>query len=190
MSEPIYVSVDIETNGFLIGENSIYSIGSKAFLESEGLIGTHSVNLQEIEGGKENPDTMKFWAQNSRAFEITREDPQPIEPAMKSYVKWLKSLGPRLIFVAYPANFDFSFVNHYLLKYAGENPFGYCALDMKSFAASVLGTDFDETTEESMPDEWFPYTNPLPHVAINDAMAQGLTFMEMLAASKKIGRLP
>lgn len=190
MSDQIYVSVDIETNGFLIGENSILSIGSKAFNLEEGIIGTHTVNLQEIEGGMENPGTMKFWAENPRAYEITREDPQPIEPAMKSYVKWLKNLGDRLTFVAYPANFDFSFVNHYLLKYAGENPFGYCALDMKSFAASLLGTDFDLTTEESMPKEWFPYNNPLPHVAINDAMAQALTFIEMLEASKKLGRLP
>jgi len=44
---------------------------------------------------------------------------------MTRYLAWLKALPRRPVFVAYPAAFDFSFVYWYLIRFTGENPFGY-----------------------------------------------------------------
>lgn len=35
---------------------------------------------------------------------------------MKSYAEWIKDLGGRPVFAAYPAGFDFTFVYRYLVS--------------------------------------------------------------------------
>jgi hypothetical protein len=56
----------------------------------------------------------------------------------ETLVAWLKAFGGRPVFVGYPAAFDFSFVYWYLTEFAGENPFGYSAIDIKTYAMALL----------------------------------------------------
>lgn len=180
---PLYISTDIETNGPLIGINSMLSLGSAAFSETGDIVSTFEVNLEELPFGLEDEKCMKeFWANWPEAYATARENPQPCSEAMGSYLAWLKTFEDRsLVFVAYPANFDFSFVQYYLLNYTGECPFGYCALDMKSFAMALLGKTFEETYMDKMPARWLAVEpNPHPHVALHDAIHQGRIFMQML----------
>lgn len=102
---------------------------------------------------------------------------------MKAYVQWLKDLPGKPVFVGYPAGFDFLFVYWYLIRFAGESPFSFSALDIKSFAMAVLGTNFRDTTKKRMPKSWF---DDLPHThkALDDAIEQGALFCNILAASR------
>jgi hypothetical protein len=45
-------------------------------------------------------------------------------------------------FVAYPAVYDFMFVYWDLIRFAGESPFSFPALDIKSYAMAVLVTEY------------------------------------------------
>mgnify|MGYP001564978492 CR=1 FL=1 len=74
------------------------------------------------------------------------------------------------------------FVYWYLMRFAKESPFSHSALDIKSFAMAVLGTNFRETTKKRMPKQWF---DPLPHThkALDDAIEQGALFCNILAAN-------
>ncbi|HEV2764620.1 MAG TPA: hypothetical protein VGV38_16695, partial [Pyrinomonadaceae bacterium] len=106
-------------------------------------------------------------------------DALPPQTAMSNYLAWLKSLPGRPVFVAYPAAFDFMFVCWYLNRFTGENPFGWSALDIKTFAWTLLKRDFTDTTKINMPRRWFedlPYT----HRALDDARSQGALFCNML----------
>jgi hypothetical protein len=102
---------------------------------------------------------------------------------MKDYVAWIKSLPGKPVFVGYPATYDFMFIYHYLIRFAGESPFGFSALDIKSFAMSIMQTSFKETTKKNMPKDWFDNV-PHNHVALDDALEQGLLFCNILKASK------
>ena len=53
------------------------------------------------------------------------------------------------VFVAYPARFDFLFVCWYLMPFVGESPLSHSALDMKSYAMAVLGTELREARSET-----------------------------------------
>ncbi len=53
-----------------------------------------------------------------------------------------------------------AFVYWYLICFAGESPFSFSALDIKSYAMAVLGTEYCETVKRNMPTEWF---DKLPH---------------------------
>lgn len=185
MSARVYVSTDIETDGPLVGVNSMLSLGSAAFDEDGRLLACFSANLDTEEDGVQDVACMtEFWVDHPEEWAAARADARPIHVVMNEYAAWLDTLGGELVFVAYPANFDFSFVNHYLLRFVGRNPFGYCALDMKSFAAGLLGWPFDETSESTMPRTWFTIPNERPHHALSDALAQGHRFMAMLRDSK------
>jgi hypothetical protein len=82
--------------------------------------------------------------------------------------------------VAYPAAFDFMFVQWYLMRYAGESPFGHSALDIKTYTMALLGTAYYDATKRNMPKAWF---DPLPHthIALDDAKEQGALFCNILA---------
>lgn len=181
MSKPeIYVSTDVETDGPIPGPNSMLSFASAAFLADKSLLGTFSANLELLPGASGDPDTMKFWGDNADAWNASRENPQNIETAMKSYAEWLDKLPGKPVFVAYPAAFDFMFVHWYLIRFAGRDPFSFSALDMKSYAMAMLKTPYRESVKRNMPKHWF---DPMPHthIALDDAKEQGLLFCNMLA---------
>ncbi len=100
---------------------------------------------------------------------------------MPEYVKWLKALPGKPVFVGYPAAYDFRFVYWYLIRFAGESPFSHSALDIKSYAMAVLGTGYRQTSKKTMQAAWFDKL-PHTHVALDDAKEQGALFCNMLAA--------
>jgi len=182
----IYVSTDVETDGPIPGVYSMLSIGSAAFLPDKTLVSGFSANLETLPGAAEHPDTMKWWRSQPEAWDASRQNTLPPEVAMKNYVAWLKALPGEPVFVAYPAAFDYMFVCWYLHRFAGENPFGWHALDIKSYAMAVLKIDFLDTVKRGMPRRWFddlPYT----HKALDDAISQGALFCNLLAEHRRQG---
>jgi len=179
MAHEIYVSTDVETDGPIPGPHSMLSLGSAAYGHDKRLIATFSVNLCTLEGAEPDPRTAAWWATQPEAWAACRRDPEPAETAMPRYRDWLKSLPGKPVFVAYPAGFDFLFVYWYLIRFAGESPFSHSALDIKTLAMAMLGTDYRDATKRNMPKRWF---DPMPHthVALDDAIEQGAMFCNML----------
>lgn len=177
----IYVSTDIEADGKCPGRNSMLSLGSAAFDgDSEEPISTFSVNLQLLHYASADPDTAQWWSRNKAAYEATRTDLESPYTGMMRYAAWLKSLGNRVVFVGYPAAFDSLFTFWYLHMFAGENPFGWQALDIKSYAMAVLGSKFSSTVKGAFPSRWFSPNTPHTHVALEDAIEQGILFTRIL----------
>jgi hypothetical protein len=175
----IYVSTDIETDGPVPGLNSMLSFASAAYMADKRLIDTFSANLETLEGATGDTETMLWWETKPEAWKAGRIDPQPAHLVMPDYVSWLKGLPGNPVFVGYPAAFDFMFITYYLYRFAGESPFSYLALDVKSYAMAMMKTSFLDTVKSNMPQRWFddlPYT----HVALDDAISQGALFCNML----------
>jgi hypothetical protein len=179
----IYVSTDVEADGPIPGPHSMLSFGSAAFTADKTLLTTFSANLSTLPDAAADPKTMEWWKTEPVAWEECRKNPQDPAQVMPAYVKWLKSLNGEPVFVAYPAAYDFMFVYWYLMRFAGESPFSFSALDIKTYAMSVLGTTYKEATKKNMPKQWFDLL-PHTHKALDDAIAQGALFCNMLAASR------
>jgi hypothetical protein len=177
-----YVSTDVETDGPIPGPYSLLSLASAAFRPDKTLLSTFSVNLETLPGATTHPDTMAWWQKQPEAWLASREGAQPPEAAVRRYLDWLKSLPGRLVFVAYPAGFDFTFVYWYLIRFTGHSPFSYSALDMKSFAMALLKKPYRQTTKRHMPRAWFD-AHPHTHRALDDAIEQGALFCNMLRHS-------
>ena len=184
MSREIYVSTDVETNGPIPGIYSMLSFGSAAYTADKKLIATFEANLETLPDAAENGDTMRWWATQPDAWAECRKNLQAPEKVMCDYVAWLKALPGKPVFVGYPAGFDFLFVYWYLIRFTGESPFSFSALDIKTFAMATLTTSFRDTTKKRMPEHWF---DDLPHThkALDDAIEQGALFCNMLADNRR-----
>ncbi len=182
MSE-IYISTDVETDGPIPGPHSMLSFGSAAYMADKTLVSTFSANLETLPGAVADPRTAEWWTTQPDAWAACRKDPQSPERAMRDYVDWIRSLGGKPVFVAYPAAFDFLFIYWYLIRFTGASPFSHSALDMKSYAMAVLRTGYRESTKRNMPKQWFDEF-PHTHVALDDAIEQGALFCNMLAANR------
>lgn len=155
------------------------SIGSAAYTSQKNLVATFSANLHVLPEACPHPDAEKWWATQPEAWAACRKDLEQPERVMQRYVAWLKELPGKPVFVAYPAGFDFTFVYWYLMRFVGESPFGFSAIDMKTYAMALLKTEFRDTTKRRMPRRWFDDL-PHTHVALDDAIEQGALFCNML----------
>src|SRR5271167_170310 len=182
-SNEIYVSTDVEADGPIPGPNSMLSFGSAAYTGGKELIGTFSANLETLSGATADPKTAEWWAQNPKAWAACRQELEMPETAMRRYVLWLKALPGKPVFVGYPAGFDFLFVYWYLIRFVGESPFSFSALDVKTYAMALLKTEYRETVKKNMPPRWFDDL-PHTHVALADAIEQGVMFCNMLAENR------
>jgi hypothetical protein len=180
----VYVSTDVEADGPIPGPHSMLSFGSAAYLADKTLIGTFEANLELLPGAKGHPSTMQWWKTQPEAWAACRVNPRDPAVVIPEYVAWLKSLPGKPVFVAYPAGFDFTFVYWYLIRFAGESPFSHSALDIKSYAMAVMGTEYRESTKRRMPKIWFDQMSHT-HVALEDALGQGALFCNMLAANRQ-----
>jgi hypothetical protein len=181
----IYVSTDVETDGPIPGPHSMLSFGSAAFTADKRLIRTFEANLELLPDACGHPATMAWWQTQPEAWAACRENLRDPAVAMPEYVWWLKALPGKPVFVGYPATFDFLFVYWYLIQFAGESPFSFSALDIKTYAMAVLGTGYRDAVKRNMPRHWFG-NRPHTHKALDDAIGQGELFCNMLA--ERVGR--
>jgi hypothetical protein len=177
----VYVSTDVEADGPIPGPNSMLSFASAALLADKTVVATFEANLETLPGAQGDPKTMEWWRTQPEAWAACRANLRDPAIVMPEYVAWVKALPGKPVFVAYPAAYDFMFVYWYMLRFAGESPFSHSALDIKTYAMAVLGTEYRESVKRNMPRKWFDDL-PHTHVALDDALGQGMLFCNMLAA--------
>jgi hypothetical protein len=189
VSREIYVSTDVEADGPIPGPHSMLSFASAAFTSDKALVSTFSRNLDTLPDACADPRTAAWWQSQPEAWTACRENTQAPAVAMKDYLRWLKELPGKPVFVGYPAAYDFMFVYWYLIRFTGESPFSHSALDIKTFAMALLGRGYRDSTKRNMPRRWFDET-PHTHVALDDAIGQGVLFCNMLEQANATRRKP
>ncbi len=182
----IYVSTDVETDGPIPGVNSMLSFASAAFLTDKTLISTFSANLETLPEATTDPRTMDFWQKQPIAWQATRENCQNPQIAMKNYFNWLKELPGKPVLVGFPVAFDFMFIYWYLMRFVGESPFSFSALDIKTYAMALLKKPYRKTVKHEMPKHWIDPNFLHTHIALDDALEQGYLFCNMLEENLKI----
>lgn len=180
-----YISLDIETDGPIIGINSMLSLGAAAFsfdyYDGSKELGTFEINLEPILGAVQDKSTMEeFWALHPEQFEYATSNQNDCVYAMTQFNMWVKQLPKPILAAAYPDSFDFAWVRYYLLRFAGEDTLGYESLDIKSLACGLLKRPFVGIKTSNLPEKWRDRESRVAHRAIDDALQQGTMLMNML----------
>ena len=132
-----YIVVDVESDGPIIGVNSMVCFGAVVVEPS----------LSKTFYGKTRPIS-DIWVPDalsisgfSREDHLTFDEPEKV---MKEFADWLKSVSvDKPILVSDNNGYDSSWVNYYFHMYYGSNPFGwssrrigdlYCGMKMDSRA--------------------------------------------------------
>lgn len=176
----IYISTDIETDGPIPGPHSMLSLGSAAFSAEGALLSLFTANLKTLDGASPHPKTEEWWKTQPKAWEACRQNLRDPGEAMEAYSEWLNGLAGKPVFVGFPAGFDFLFVYWYLIKFTGQSPFSFSALDGKTFAMAIMKCDYKKAVKSKYPKRWLPVDKKHTHVALDDAIEQGFIFCNML----------
>ncbi|MEK7697620.1 MAG: exonuclease [Pseudomonadota bacterium] len=181
----IYISTDIEADGPIPGPYSMLSFASAAYSANKTLLSTYSANLETLPDAGTHPKTMEWWNQFPDAWAACRREPRAPETVMREYLAWLQSLSGHLVFVGWPATWDFMWIYWYLVRFTGERPFREAALDVRSYAMGMRKSEFRRTSRTYLPKRWFDEGLPHTHVALDDALEQGALFCNMHAENLK-----
>jgi hypothetical protein len=187
-----FISIDVETDGPCPGMNSMLSLGAAAFTLEQGErpLDLFTVNLRRLLMAEPDPDTMEWWKkQPQSAWLAATGDAIDPQVAMAKFTAWVRRFESPVA-VCYPAGFDFTFVYWYLCRFirGGNKVLGFSCIDMKSFAmAQLRRTHFKSTTKASFKKSWTAKEKPHSHVAVEDAVEQGVMFMRMLKDAAERG---
>lgn len=178
----LYFSVDIEADGPIPGPNSMLSFGCVALTETGEEVSSFEANLETLPGAQGDPDTMNWWATQPEAWQECRKNIEDPEVAVKNFVAWVKhSCGQKYkpVMVCMPSGFDFLFMYWYMIRFAGDSPFSFSCVDMRTYVMAMRKTGYKKTGKSYWPKRWFPKL-PHTHVAVEDAREQGLAFINMM----------
>jgi hypothetical protein len=181
MNNEVYFSTDIETDGPIPGQYSMLSLGCYAVREDGESLGHFYTTIERLPGAGQHPTTMDWWATQPEAYALATKDPAPPQTAMDMLRAWVAQLGGKPVFVGYPAGFDFTFVYWYLIRYGGQSPIGFQALDLKTLAMAILNRPFRQTTKKAMPRHWWGTDTKHTHHALDDAKEQAGLLVSILA---------
>lgn len=176
MSREIYISVDIESSGPIPGPYSMLSIGAC-------VVGNPEVSFYtEIKPLSQNavPEALKV---SGFDLEILSEEGEAPSDAIRRFIAWVEEAtkGAKAVFVGFNGCFDWQFVNWYAIQFAGNNPFGFGGIDIKSYYMGQAAVSWAATTSSQLPLELQPET-PQTHNALDDAKAQASIFEKLLHA--------
>ena len=126
--------------------------------------------------------TMRWWSSQPAAWEACRTDPEVPASAMGRFHAWLQHQHDAVglpVMVAFPAAYDAMWIQWYLRRFVGDDPFRRRAIDVKTLAMVAIGAGYRATTKSSLPRHWRPAAKHT-HVAVDDAVEQGELFVNIV----------
>jgi len=175
VSAGLYVSVDVETSGPIVGRHSMLAIGACVTSDLE----RRFYRILKPISSEAEPAAMEIVGRPLSHFQEHGVEPRVVCEELRD---WLarESGSNYPVFVGFNAAFDWGFVNWYLLTYLGLNPFGIAPLDIKSYFAGLTGVDWDRTRSSNIPDQYKPISQHT-HDPLEDAIEQAAMFECMRA---------
>ena len=174
------VSIDVETDGSIPPQNSMLSLAAIAYNLKGEELSVFSQNLKPLPMAVQDKRVMDWWKDYPEAWEKTTRNQQEPHVVMNRYVEWYAQFQKPAMFAA-PVAFDFLWLRWYIYQFTKgySGVIWHRALDLRSVIFALTG-DFEGEYRELFVDHHI--TNPLPHVAINDAREQA----EYLFAALKL----
>lgn len=169
--QEIFISVDIETAGPIVGEHSMLTLGACLVYQPEVAF---SVMLKPIS------DKAVAAALEVTGLTLAQAEKDGLAPvqAMSQFAAWIAKNAPEgstPVFVGLNAPFDWGFVNYYFLKYCEDNPFGIAALDIKALFMGATGCSWHDTKSSAIDKVVHP-SQKGNHDALDDARYQAELF--------------
>ena len=172
--ELAYISVDVETAGPIPDRYALLSIGACQVDDPARAFYTE-LRPTTTEA---DPGALAVSGLVLEELAVTGEPP---EEALPRFADWVEEVAAerRPVLVAFNAPFDWMFVADALHRFAGRNPFGHSALDIKALAMGAAALSWADTSFGKLAAR-YGLTPSLPHHALEDARVQAELFRRIL----------
>ena len=167
----IFISVDVETAGPIPGEYSMLAIGA-CLAEAPDI--RFACKLKPV-NDRADPEALAVSGLSLAALEKAGTDPAEAIAAFAAWIAEAAGDAGEPVFVGFNAAFDWSFVNYYFHRFAGANPFGFTALDIKALYMGAAGCDWHDTRSSRIAEQLRPALRG-DHDALHDALYQAELF--------------
>jgi ribonuclease T len=170
-----FICVDIEAAGPIPGLYALLSIGACTFTHPR-----HTFYVELIPD-KDLTDPRSQEIHGLDLQKLKREGLPPAD-ALHRFVDWLEEVipdGQAPLMVAFNAPFDWMFIHDYFIRYMGNNPFGYSAVDVKAVYLGASGKSWQETSGVYL-HRLYNQGKMLSHNALGDAIDQAVVFEGIL----------
>lgn len=163
--ENMYFSVDVEADGQNPAVGSMIQLGCAVV----GQPNLHFESLLKPDNEKFNPKALAVSGLNRDELLRTAPDPGKV---MKSFYDWIlkTSEGKNPVFVS-DNSFDWSFVDFYLHKYVGNNPFGHSPRNLH---------DLHKGFHRSLSSKISDHREQLTHGALEDAQVNARYMQKLI----------
>ena len=132
-----------------------------------------------------SPEQQPAWEQLMQ----NRRDPQEVFEELVAALKPLKERY-RVFCVAWPACFDWMFLQWYMYKFIGHNPLGRTAKCGVTYCWALAKTSNPNIDMSAMLEDWKDPRFAHTHCALDDAREQGARFINMLREATRHGHDP
>lgn len=181
----IFLSADVETLGPLPGRHRLLSVGVCA-IDLEGRIhGRLHLRIRPVPGADaETPESRPFWEAHPDAWRAATEDAIPAPEAARRLRDFALNQtippGRTPPLAAWPLAFDAPWISWLLAQDGGRDPFAPGnSICIKTLAWALTGGPFHGPWSHRC-DPVARHVSARPHVAIDDAVAQGRILVDVL----------
>lgn len=183
----LYLSFDIETNGNNPMLHSMISIGFYGITDTLNFSPfQYEANIEPLPNHSEDPECMKFWAENKDAYQATQINQKNYVDVMSELSEHFKFLSKQynLKFIAMPACFDWMFFKSYyeMAQDASKQKFydiGYHCICISSYFSSYTdGHGIVGKGKEMLKLKLMEYNKSNDHHAIEDAKCQAKLYVK------------
>lgn len=177
MKPELYISVDIESSGPIVGHHSMLSLGACVVGAPERCFYAELKPLSPAF----DPAALKVSGFNLEALAQDGADPRQ---AIADFGTWVNEVAndDLPVFVGFNACYDWQFVNWYFLSFELESPFGFGGIDIKSYFMGKCHKSWQLSSSSKLPEEYQPDTEQT-HNALDDAKAQASIFAKLMEVS-------
>jgi hypothetical protein len=200
MIQEYYISVDIEADGPIPGDYSMRQLGVVIYNPAGEMAEEYRWNIQPLEGASVHPGTQawmeKMDTQQPGFLDRLNKNATTAEAVMSAFTNTInffteKYAPHRPVVVSFPASFDYMFLLWYGIHFMGDRfplDFASC-VDMKSYAAPVLGLNYRDTKKKAFPNRWKNKNMKHTHDALDDARGQGFNWFRMKEEAQALSKV-
>jgi hypothetical protein len=185
----IILSGDIESDGPCPGINNMLGFGFVAIDDqTKKVIDTFEANITPQKEFKSNPETMKWWATQTDAWNYLQTNQLDPYTAMDKFNEWVSQFKDFDV-VYYPASYDHSFMLYYCHRYigsrepgssrhqsCGSNPLGFSTRCIGSYLAAMRDIEQSSLNRWKYGDK-FKDDLEHTHKGLDDALEQGMQYI-------------
>ncbi|MGL4240894.1 MAG: hypothetical protein ACRCTI_07250 [Beijerinckiaceae bacterium] len=188
---PVFVVLEVKTDGGDVRRNSIRALAAEAVNETGHTLGEFHMNIAALEGMVSDPRTLARYRAHNDAWAAITQDAQRAGVVIPHFIAWVQGLPGQPVAVGTPLAQLALWMESYMRRFSkhvfyrgpfeGEPLFAGGGVDLPSLVMGITGLHYRKAVEYLLPAEWRD-NRVETHKPRDDARMHAALFRTMMKA--------